>query len=159
VKNHLRNTKSSSFRQSLAAILWDELGLRCADPKAIEPASETRLTQWMLEHLSVAVVPIADRSNIARIEADVRECLELPLNLNRRPATPGTKRLRVLRRHHLTFSDALLDEFDQLRKVRAAEASDPGVVVPITLATGRGSRRSRARTQTCWRPVDAEGGA
>lgn len=159
VRNHLRNTKSSTFRQSLAAILWDDLGLRCADPKAIDPASETRLTQWMLDHLSVAVVPIADRPNVARIEADVRGCLELPLNLNRRPATQGSKRLRVLRRRHLSVSEDWLDEFDQLLKIRAAEASNPGVVVPITCASGKGSRRTRARTQSFWTPADANGGA
>ena len=159
VRTHLRNTKASTFRQSLAAMLWDELSLRCAGPKEIDAASEMRLTQWMLEHLSVTIVPIADKSNVARIEADVRECLELPLNLNRQPATPGTKRLRVLRRRHLSISDDLIDEYDQLFKIRAAEKSDPGVVVPITRASGKGSRRSRARSRTFWTPADAEGGA
>ena len=159
VRTHLRNTKASSFRQSLAAMLWDELSLRCAGQKEIDPAGEMRLTQWMLEHLSVTIVPVPDKSNVARIEADVRECLELPLNLNRRPVTSGTKRLRVLRRRHLSVSEDLLEEFDQLFKIQAAEKRDPGVVVPITLATGKGSRRSRARSHTFWTPADAKGGA
>jgi hypothetical protein len=158
-RHHLRNTKASTFRRSLAALLWDELELRCPAPNTIDPVSESRLTEWMREHLSVTIVPIADRSNLARIEADVRDALNPPLNLNKLGSWNGRKRLRALRRRHLGVTSDTAEWARQLLALHAAEATDPGVVVPITLATGRGSRRSRARTQTCWRPVDAKGGA
>jgi hypothetical protein len=159
LRDDLRNTKTSTFRRSLAVILWDELALRCAGPNTIDAASNTRLTQWMHEHLSVAVVPVFDRYNAAQIESDLVRELDPPLNTVKVMNSPGRTRLRRLRRLRLTVSDDLLDEFDELRKVRAAEVTDPGVVVPISRATGKGSRRSRAIRQSSWTPADAEGGA
>jgi hypothetical protein len=159
LRDDLHNTKTSTFRRSLAAVLWDELELRCAGPNMLDAASSVRLTQWMREHLSVAVVPVFDRFNAKQIESDVVRELDPPLNTVKVMNSPGRTRLRRLRRRHLAVSDDLLDEFDELRKVRAAELTDPGVVVPISRATGKGSRRSRARTQSFWTPADAGGGA
>lgn len=159
LRDDLRNTKTSTFRRSLAATLWDELELRCAGPNMIDAASNARLTQWMREHLSVAVVPIFDRYNAQQIESDVVRELDPPVNTIKVMNSPGRTRLRRLRRLHLSVSDDLLDEFDELRKIRAAELTDPGVVVPISCATGKGSRRSRATRQSLWTPADAEGGA
>ena len=159
VRDDLRNTKTSTFRRSLAATLWDELELRCAGPNTIEAASNARLTEWMLEHLSVAVVPIFDRYNAVQIESDVVRGLDPPLNTVKVVNSAGRARLRRLRRLHLSVSDAVFDEVEELRKVRAAEVTDPGVVVPISRASGKGSRRSRAVRHSFWTPADAEGGA
>jgi hypothetical protein len=159
LRDDLRNTKTSTFRRSLAAILWDELELRCAGPNAIEAASDARLTEWMLEHLSVSVVPIFAKSNLAVIEGGVLRQLDPPLNTVKVVNTAGRARLRRLRRLHLSVSDAVFDEVEELRKVRAAEVTDPGIVVPISRASGKGSRRSRAVRHSFWTPADAEGGA
>jgi hypothetical protein len=159
LRDDLRNTKTSTVRRSLAAILWDELELRCAGPNAIEAASDARLTEWMLEHLSVAVVPIFDRYNAVQIEADVLRQLDPPLNTVKVMNSLARRRLRRLRRMHLSVSDAVFDEVEELRKVRVAEVTDPGVVVPISRASGKGSRRSRATRRSFWTPADAEGGA
>jgi hypothetical protein len=159
IRDHMRNTKVSTLRRSLAAILWDELDLRCPAPNTIDPVSESRLTLWMIEHLSVTAIPIGELSNIPMIEADVLEHLDPPLNLNKVGRTPSRTKLRALRRQHLGVTSDTAEWARQLLALHAAEATDPGVVVPITIATGRGSRRSRARAQTCWRPVDAKGGA
>jgi hypothetical protein len=156
---HLGKTKASTLRRSLAAVLWNELELRCPERQTLDELSDARLTDWMREHLSVALVPVADRSNIARIEADVRDAVNPPFNFNKLGGSNGRKRLRALRRRHLGVTSDTAEWARQLLALHAAEATDPGVVVPITIATGRGSRRSRARTQTCWRPVDAKGGA
>src|SRR5262245_38526076 len=52
---HLRgSTADSSFRRSVAALLWRQLDLRCDAPKRLDAASNARLTAWMLEHLQVA---------------------------------------------------------------------------------------------------------
>jgi hypothetical protein len=159
VRDDLRNTKASTFRRSLAATLWDELELRCAGPNTTEAASDARLTEWMLEHLSVAVVPIFDRYNAVQIESDVVRELDPPLNTVKVMNSAGRTRLRRLRRLHLSVSDAVFDEVEELRKIRAAEVTDPGIVVPISRATGKGSRRSRAIRHSFWAPADAEGGA
>jgi hypothetical protein len=159
VRNHLRNTKSSTLRRSLAVLLWDDLDLRCTGPNTIDAESNIRLTQWMLEHLSVAIVPILGKSHIAQIEGDVLPLLDPPLNIVKVVNNPGRTRLRALRRLHLAASDVVVDLAGHELKIRAAEASDPGVVVPISRATGKGSRRSRARSHSFWTPADAEGGA
>jgi hypothetical protein len=158
-RDHLHNTKSSTLRRSLAAMLWDELDLRRAGRGALDAASNARLTEWMLEHLDVSVVPIVDRSNIAIIEADVLRYLDPPLNLVKVPNSPSRTRLRALRRRHFAVARDAGERGRQLLALHAAELSDPGVVVPITRATGKGSRRSRARNRSFWTPADAEGGA
>ena len=152
-RNRVRNTKASSLRCSLAAMLWDELELRCVDPQTIDPVGNTRLTNWMLEHLSVTVVPLTNRPSIPVIEADALRRLDPPLNLNAWRWSYGRTRLRRLRRRHLSSTSALLEEFGLLDKIRAAEVSDPGVVVPISRASGRGSRRSRV---ACFRRRTSE---
>jgi hypothetical protein len=158
-RDHLHNTKSSTLRRSLAAMLWDELDMRRAGRNTIDAASNARLTEWMLEHLDVSVAPIVDRSNIAIIEADVLRHLDPPLNLVKVPNSPGRTRLRALRRRHFAVTRDTGERGRQLLALHAAEVSDPGVVVPITRATGKGSRRSRARSHSFWTPADAEGGA
>ena len=159
LRDDLRNTRASTFRRSLAAILWDELELRCAGPNAIEAASDARLTEWMVEHLGVAVVPIFDRYNAVQIEADVLRQLDPPLNTVKVMNSLARRHLRHLRRLHLSVSSAVFDEIEELRKIRVAEVTDPGVVVPISRASGKGSRRSRAVRHSFWTPADAEGGA
>ena len=147
-RNRTRNTKASSLRCSLAAMLWDELELRCVAAQTIDPVGSLRLTDWMLEHLSVAIAPVASKSVIASLEEEMLRRLDPPLNLTKVGWSPGRTQLRRLRGSHLTMASAILDGFDHDRRIRAAEASDPGVVVPITRATGKGSRRSQR-----WHPA------
>src|SRR5690349_24732905 len=46
-RTHLRgHTQASSFRRSLAAVLFNELDLRCDRPKRLDAASNQRLTKW-----------------------------------------------------------------------------------------------------------------
>lgn len=155
----LRNTKASTFRRSLAAMLWDELDLSCPEHNRIDAAGDERLTEWMHAHLSVAVVPFADGSNLARIEADLLDNLDPPLSLNRGLCpTPGRKRLRVLRRRNLGVTTEEAEWARQFLSLHTAKLSDSNVI-PITRATGKGSRRSRAVRQSFWTPADANGGA
>jgi hypothetical protein len=156
----LRNTKASTLRRSLAALLWDELALSCPAHNTIDAAGDERLTEWMHAHLSVAVVPFRDVSNVPRIEADLLDNLDPPLNLNRGLCrTPGRKRLRALRSRNLGVTSDEAEWARQLLALHAAKLSDSDVVIPITRATGKGSRRSRAFRESCWTPADANGGA
>ena len=91
-RNRLRNTKASSLRCSLAAMLWDELELRCIGAQTIDPVGSLRLTDWMLEHLSVAIAPVATRSVIAPLEEEVLRRLDPPLNLTKVGWSPGRTR-------------------------------------------------------------------
>jgi len=64
----------------------------------ITPASEQALSEWMREHLCVAVHPYDDRDTLAELEHAVLERLDPPLNLRHMQATPVRRRLSELRR-------------------------------------------------------------
>jgi GIY-YIG catalytic domain len=145
VRDDLRNSRASTFRRSLAALLWDELGLRSRSPQVLDAGSEERLTEWMRAHLAVTIVPAGAAAVGALIEAEARAALDPPLNLTKVRPTRGRTKLRKLRRALLGFSAPAIAAVDQLLLLAAAERSDPGVVVPISRARGHGSRRSRTR--------------
>jgi hypothetical protein len=71
-RNHLRGRiRGSTFRFTLAAALVAPLSLISEAPKRLMPASEGRLTAWMLQHLSVCAVVIPDRALLLALEHSV----------------------------------------------------------------------------------------
>ena len=90
--------RMSAFRQTLAAVLFDQLGVQVQASMLITPASEQALTEWMREHLSIAVHPHDDRDSLAGLEHAVLQRLDPPLNLGHMAATPVRERLTELRR-------------------------------------------------------------
>ena len=128
VRHHLHGgTQASSLRRALAALLWNELDLRCVRPRVLEAESNARLTAWMLEHLSVTTVPFDDRSSLGLVVADLISLRDPPLNLGRYPNTPSRKRLRALVRKHFSLASADADRIDRLLKLQAfAAGQDSG---------------------------------
>jgi hypothetical protein len=122
-RTHLRgSTASSSFRRSVAALLWDDLDLCCDAPKRLTPASNARLTAWMLEHVRVATVVVDDWSSLWLIAEYIGHCLDPPLNLDGYEHDPVRRRIRELRTRH--FSSASTDvRVDRFRELRALVAS------------------------------------
>jgi hypothetical protein len=97
--NHLNGqVRGSTFRLTLAAILADPEQLVITAPGRLARDSERRLSQWMRQHLHVAVHPFADRDALVDLERRVLEELDPPLNLDGRSATPIRTRLTHLRR-------------------------------------------------------------
>jgi hypothetical protein len=97
--NHLNGQiRGSTFRLTLAAILADPEQLIITAPGQLARDSEQRPSQWMRQHLHVAVHPFADRDALVDLERRVLEELAPPLNLDGRPATPIRARLTYLRR-------------------------------------------------------------
>ncbi len=126
LRHHLRGSpRAANFRRSLASLLWDPLDLRCDRPQVLEAASNQRLSAWMLEHLSVATVPVTDRSKLWLITADLVDFLDPVLNLTNRPNTPGRKRLRDLRRRHFSWSSADADRIERLANLHKFARGDP----------------------------------
>lgn len=82
----------STFRRTLGSILAAAAGADDID--------EERLTEWMHEHLRVIAVPHDDPDTLGRLESEVLEQLDPPLNLQGRPRTPLRARLTELRRPH-----------------------------------------------------------
>ncbi len=96
--NHLNgNVTSSTFRKPLTAVLHQPLALQLHASGRLARDSNTAVSSWMREHLSVAIAPVDDRSRLAVIEAAVLGRLDPPLNLMGMRATPVRMRLRQLR--------------------------------------------------------------
>lgn len=90
--------RMSTLRWTLAAILFDRLGLQGQAAMLITPGSEQELSGWMREHLAVAVHPHDDRDTLAGLERAVLERLDPPLNVSGLPPTPLRERIAALRK-------------------------------------------------------------
>ncbi len=96
---HLRGrVRMSTFRWTLASILFDQLELQGQAAMLITATSEQALTEWMRAHLSVAVHPHDDRDTLGGLEHALLERLDPPLNLSHMEATPLRARIAELRR-------------------------------------------------------------
>ena len=94
---HLRaKIGKSTFRKTLTAILMADHALADQYPDPDERAWLEELTDWMREHLAVAIVPVDEPK---RLEGAVIRQHDPPLNLDkvRDPGTPGRTKLRELR--------------------------------------------------------------
>lgn len=98
---HLRgNIRSSTFRQTLAALLVESLSLQVVGSNRLTPASEQQLSAWMADHLRVAVQPYPDKETLGAMERAILTRLDPPLNLD--GMAPSPMRAAVAdRRYHL----------------------------------------------------------
>ena len=113
----------SSFRRSLAALLWDELDLHCVAPKRLGPESNARLTEWMLAHLRVATVVVDDIASLWLISEYIGHRLDPPLNLDGYAHCPQRERIRALRTRHFSSIRADDDRSARFRELRAFAGS------------------------------------
>ena len=84
------NHEFSTFRRTLGSILAQANGAKHID--------EDSLTEWMRRHLRVFTIPFDDRDALGRLERDVLDELDPPLNLQGMGASPLRRRLKELRR-------------------------------------------------------------
>ena len=100
VKNgHLGgNVKSSTFRETISAILVAPLGLTVVQPRRLARNDNERISKWIKDHLRVSVVPVGDRDSLGRIERVVLRELDPPFNLKDRPSNPLRQRVEALRK-------------------------------------------------------------
>ncbi len=91
----------STFRMTLAALLAPELGLVDEGGRSLAADGETRLSAWMLRHLSIAVAAEPDRALVASLEDAVLARLDPPLNLQGMASTPVRVALSARRRRPL----------------------------------------------------------
>jgi hypothetical protein len=96
--NHIRGrVRGSTFRLTLAAALHRELDFQIVGSKKLAPESEHRLTDWIRDHLAVSVFPYGDPDELGRVEDDLLDKLDPPLNLTGRPRTRLRANLTALR--------------------------------------------------------------
>src|SRR5206468_1366718 len=84
-------------RLTLAACLAEPLQLQRTGHRHLARESEQRLSDWMREHLEIAVMPFPDRDALADLEHRVLAELDPPLNLDGRGPTPIRHTLSRLR--------------------------------------------------------------
>lgn len=96
------NYAFSTFRLTLGAIL--------AEPTGEARIDEMRLTQWMKDHLRLVTIPCEDSDVLGRLERDVLERLDPPLNLQSMQPTPVRHRLKELRRAIVTPATPTAEE-------------------------------------------------
>ena len=82
-------TRASTFRMTLATVLSEHLGLTSLD--------DPRLTEWMLEHLSVTAWPVADGEGLRELTQVLISELDPPLNVDHLPASEYRDRLQQMR--------------------------------------------------------------
>lgn len=82
-------TRASTFRMTLATVLREHLGMSSLEDR--------QLTEWMLEHLSVAVWPTTDVDSLHKVLQLVVAELDPPLNVDHLPATAYRDRLQQMR--------------------------------------------------------------
>ena len=91
------NVKSSTFRETISAVLLAPLGLTVMQPRKLARNDNKRVSEWIKEHLRVSVVPVGDRDSLGQMERTVLRELDSPLNLDDRPPNPARRRLEALR--------------------------------------------------------------
>lgn len=82
-------TRASTFRMTLATVLGAHLGMTSLEDR--------RLTEWMVEHLSVTTWEAPDGSGLRELAQVVISELDPPLNVDRLPATEYRARLQQMR--------------------------------------------------------------
>jgi hypothetical protein len=96
-QQHVRgNARSSTFRLTVSALLLNRLGLVTATGGKLDRRSNQRVSEWIADHLRVAVAPFDDRDALAAVEAEVVAHLDPPLNLGH--CLPSTVRLQLTER-------------------------------------------------------------
>jgi len=96
---HLRgNIRGSTFRQTLAAVLVQTLGLQVVGPNRLNQEGEEQLSAWMAEHLRVIAQPYLDRDKLGAMETAILARLAPPLNLDGMGPSPMRSKVTKHRR-------------------------------------------------------------
>lgn len=89
--------RSSTLRRTLASVLLVPLRLDLVGPRRLSAASEARLSDWMQDHLSVAVYAVDSGEHLAELEKCLVAALRPPLNVEHMLPSPMRSRLQELR--------------------------------------------------------------
>ncbi|WP_372513156.1 GIY-YIG nuclease family protein [Mycolicibacterium frederiksbergense] len=97
-RQHIRgNTRSSTFRRTVSALLLDRLALVSAGGGRLDRPSNSMVSAWIAEHLRVGIAPFDDRDSLGLIEKLVLKQLDPPLNLGQCVPSDSRGRLTALR--------------------------------------------------------------
>jgi hypothetical protein len=89
---------TSTFRETLTAVLRQPLDLRLAGPRRLEIGEEARVSGWIRMHLRVSLVAVDDRLGLCAVEHAVLDQIDPHLNLMGMRPTPVRAELTRLRK-------------------------------------------------------------
>lgn len=81
----------------MAALLFHPLGLTKETDGPLEASSNQAVSQWIAQHMRVAIAPFPDRDQLSAIERGVVSMIDPPLNLAHCVPTDGRLTLSALR--------------------------------------------------------------
>ncbi len=94
---HIRgNARSSMFRLTISSLLREGLELDLEEGR-LNSGSNGRISNWIAEHLRVAIVAFPDRDTLGVIEEGVVAAIDPPLNLDHCAPSLVRDQLRTLR--------------------------------------------------------------
>ena len=97
-RQHIRgNARSSTFRRTVSALLFDQLSLVHAGGGRLDRPSNSTVSVWIDRHLRVAAAPFDDRDALGRVEKAILDELDPPLNLSKCTPSHVRNRLTALR--------------------------------------------------------------
>lgn len=98
-KQHIRAVAgSSTFALTISAILLEPLELRVKKSKSLVSEDRQRVSEWIKDHLQVAITPFDDRDSLKHVETLVVKKLDPPLNIDKVQTTAARRRLKELRK-------------------------------------------------------------
>lgn len=104
---HIRgNARSSTFRLTISSLLREVLELD-VEAGRLDSASNGRISEWIAQHLRVAIVAVPNRDTLGMIEEGVVAAIDPPLNLDHCAPSLVREQLRNVRaatRAHQTSS-------------------------------------------------------
>ena len=99
-RQHIRgNARSSTFRLTISTLLLDRLVLVPAGKGRLDRPSNTRVSDWIADHLMVSIAPFDDRDALGDVEKEVLVHLDPPLNLG--DCLPSDARARITERRRM----------------------------------------------------------
>lgn len=96
---HIRgNARSSTFRLTISSLLLGRFGLVAVPGGKLDKTSNVKVSEWIADHLRVAVAAHDDRDTLGEVESEVVARLDPPLNLGHCLPSQARARLTELRR-------------------------------------------------------------
>ena len=97
--NHIGgNIKSSTFRETIAAVLVAASYCAVVAPRKLSRNDNHELSDWIKDHCRVNAVPFGDRDSLGRIEDAVLQEIDPPCNIENRHTNDFRERLDELRK-------------------------------------------------------------
>jgi len=98
-ENHIRgNAQSSTFRLTISTLLLRRLSLVPARGGRLDRTSNARMSEWIADHLRIAIAPFDNRDTLMDRETEVIVHLDPPLNLDGCPLSKARSRITERRR-------------------------------------------------------------